>query len=842
MLSLLVNSISISEQLYSSKYRFLYELIQNADDSGFLATRSTGVLPFLRFELRSDALTVETNEDGFTRRNIEAICATGRSSKKAAESDDHIGEKGFGFKSVFSVADEVHIQSGLWSFCFRHHQGDDGLGMVTPLDKVPNGLSRGVTTRITLQYSEEAKQNYARLLEAIQDIPTTTILFLRRIRKIHFDVIGLDGRQTTTTIKKENDTARLRGTIASLRVDSDGRTVEERCTYLLFRTMKQNMPHHERRKGRKVTEVELAFPVNTSTQQPMLSDSGQYVFAFLPLQRLAQLQVSTQEPAIPRNLLISLQFLINADFVTSASRESVIDCAWNFALCEEVAHTFVSAVTGTFATPDHALRYSWLDFLPTKTMENPWKSIYKSITESLMTKLIIQSLGGQFNLPSHMRILPVNAIHRDQPILPDLADEIYLAKGYTNAQKERMKELGLRVLDWSQFVDRLQADLVSRRSVLKTKKPADPWHEAFANLCITLVKSSSSAEPQRRFKRLSIIPLIGGSMFTGAPGASPGGSDKIYFAYTGTTPIPNTGSLRLLDRVASQNSRRKSFYKALGVEECAKEVVFAQIKMRHQRPLEASAIIDELRYLFYQRYDSDDIRTWIRLPLTLGATVKACELDLYVPSRGDFDMHQLVPSSAYHDTLPEALFYAEPLSMRVNNETWQEWLVRTTGAMYYPPLLDGTFALSSGLRMVLQHNPAKFLGTLRAHWHDYQQNSYLVEGLSECQVPCKFGHVVPLGRTYLPTSAIMAEIARLGVHENSVPLLDVPESELDESSYRTWKFLEEFDVTGKPDLGLYKVAIRARSKEIVVADVSEIVEIYKCIARLATIYDYGSIR
>lgn len=96
-----------------SNYRFLYELIQNADDSAFSVVQSINVSPFLRFEVGPNTLIVEINEDGFKRKNIEAICATGRSSKKATEDDDHIGEKGFGFKLVFSIADEVKIQSGL---------------------------------------------------------------------------------------------------------------------------------------------------------------------------------------------------------------------------------------------------------------------------------------------------------------------------------------------------------------------------------------------------------------------------------------------------------------------------------------------------------------------------------------------------------------------------------------------------------------------------------------------------------------------------------------------------------------------------------------------------------
>jgi hypothetical protein len=179
---------SISEQLYSSKSRFLYELIQNADNSSYENCRRGTIQPYLRFRVTDDAFILETNEDGFKRANIEAICATGKSSENMTGTDDQMGEKGFGFKSVFAIANEVQVQSGLWSFRFRHRKGEDGLGMVTPLDATPETLPADVTTRITLRYSDEAKQEYSRLLEAIHNLPDTTILFLQRLRSIHIEV------------------------------------------------------------------------------------------------------------------------------------------------------------------------------------------------------------------------------------------------------------------------------------------------------------------------------------------------------------------------------------------------------------------------------------------------------------------------------------------------------------------------------------------------------------------------------------------------------------------------------------------------------------------------------
>jgi hypothetical protein len=286
----------ISKKLSESKYRFLYELIQNADGLQYRRLGGTGASPFLRFEFTPDTLVVETNEDGFKRENVEAICATGQSFKNARKADDCIGIKGFGFKSVFAIANEVHIQSGLWSFCFSHRDEEDGLGMVTPLDAAPECLPEGVTTRITLRYSKEAKEEYSRLLEAVKELPDTMILFLRSLRTIYINITDLDSQQDKTTFTKSYDQSETCCTITRLR-DFEGIRTSDVKTYLLFHALQTNMPLDEHRTPGIDLDITLAFPICTITRQPNLCDQGQYVSAFYPVQRMRQIQVRILFPS-----------------------------------------------------------------------------------------------------------------------------------------------------------------------------------------------------------------------------------------------------------------------------------------------------------------------------------------------------------------------------------------------------------------------------------------------------------------------------------------------------------------------------------------------------------------
>jgi hypothetical protein len=138
--------------------------------------------PFLAFDIRSDELIVDSNQDHFEVANVEAICATGESSKK--DNPDTIGEKGLGFKSVFGVANQVHVQSGLWSFRFEHPKNDEGLGMVTPLWTDPNALPAGVKTRFKLRYAEEDKNMQKQLVAEFAKLPETVIFSLKKVEEL----------------------------------------------------------------------------------------------------------------------------------------------------------------------------------------------------------------------------------------------------------------------------------------------------------------------------------------------------------------------------------------------------------------------------------------------------------------------------------------------------------------------------------------------------------------------------------------------------------------------------------------------------------------------------------
>ena len=299
--SLGLTLLSISDQMYLSRSRFIVELLQNADDAMY----APAVRPYLTFRLRRNLLIVDSNELGFTIANVKSICSTGESSKKG--DSQTTGEKGLGFKSVFGIANEVHIQSGKWSFHFKHRRGEDGLGMVTPLWTPPSSepLPPGVVTRFRLSLTNSDPGALGKLMKEFDNLPDTLVFATRKVTRVEIIYEDVLARTQNRTIEREGEL--LNGQIEICNhIQSDDTDVK---TTTMIRTITHeatDMPVEELRDSSR-SSVTLGFQINPETGYPVIPDRGQHVFAFLPVQRLVQLPVSIQN-VLPKATLTIYRF------------------------------------------------------------------------------------------------------------------------------------------------------------------------------------------------------------------------------------------------------------------------------------------------------------------------------------------------------------------------------------------------------------------------------------------------------------------------------------------------------------------------------------------------------
>jgi hypothetical protein len=248
-------------------------------------------MPYISFQVYPDRIVTECNEDGFAVPDLEAICAVGRSTKST--SYGYIGAKGIGFKSVFIAASEVYIQSGNFKFSFRHAEGDDGLGMLTPLWREDDKVLPGSLTRMTLYFHRKGDSKRLEHLrdtinKQFEDLQQTSLLFLRKLKQIKISFHTLGGSTTSSKIFscRTHDDRRI---VIKTETGSADSSVQDSHYYHLIRHMAIGLPAsnnrdssgtNEMEKSPSTVEVVLAFPLKVDSS-PLIGRED--IFAFLPI-------------------------------------------------------------------------------------------------------------------------------------------------------------------------------------------------------------------------------------------------------------------------------------------------------------------------------------------------------------------------------------------------------------------------------------------------------------------------------------------------------------------------------------------------------------------------------
>lgn len=161
----------IVEDLYPDSAHFIYELLQNAEDTG---AREAW------FTLSKSRLVFEHNGRPFNRRDIEAITDIGEGAKTA--DDDKIGRFGVGFKAVFAYSETPHIWSPTFSFKITD--------LVLPAPLEPN-RELGDRTRFEFPFDnpkKEAEKAYAEVKAGLDELAETTLLFLSHLQSIRWQI------------------------------------------------------------------------------------------------------------------------------------------------------------------------------------------------------------------------------------------------------------------------------------------------------------------------------------------------------------------------------------------------------------------------------------------------------------------------------------------------------------------------------------------------------------------------------------------------------------------------------------------------------------------------------
>ncbi|KAH3395487.1 hypothetical protein KXV81_002967 [Aspergillus fumigatus] len=740
--------ITLAKNLYNSTARFVFELLQNVDDNSYNVARSRSADPFVSFCVDNRRIIVECNEDGFTHENLVAICNVGKSSKTGAQG--YIGEKGIGFKSVFMVAWKVHIQSRDLSFSFRHNVGDSGMGMISPIWEESEEVLPRPLTRITLYLHEtgsaaDLATQRETTLQQFRELKAAFLLFMKNLRRIEVKLCGsLDKETSRTTFSMRcEDEGRV---ALKQEIVQDGDLQE--CTQY-YHTTKLTASNIPRSENREYTDVELATKAYSETNIilafPLTRDSvpiieKHEVFAFLPIRNMG------------------LPFLIQADFVTDASRQDIVrSSARNLKLLTAIAQAFIQAVK-QFCTHT-SLAYQWMRYLPDfewGSQDRYWKALPGEIRRQLqLTDTMWTRSHLNMRCIADVRLLPSSMCDKyGKPLLPDLDTEQYLSPHYALKDLNSLRDYGLQLMNRHEFVDRLQQDIKSDSSLMRNPNTNEDWHSAVAKYLMGVLgpKNPKTAE---KIKKIKLIPLMGGHW------RSSSALDRfpVYFTRAQGHAIPTDGIFDLIAPSAEINPDRKQLFVLLGVQEASvrdirREIIHRGASWAHG--LETSQSYLQFLYLTaHLDREHDQPSTYSLLKLMDNAyRIKSCKQGVwYFPDKEPYSPQKLL---ARFDPTPSILHphYMRDCPEKPEEETrsWRAWLSEMFGIRNVVPLTCNG-QLSEECLYVARSCQEKFLPFLLKYWQfdgaTIANNPDLVKALLRIEVLCESGRAYPLGITYV---------------------------------------------------------------------------------------------
>lgn len=289
----------IVEDLYPDSAHFIYELLQNAEDTG--ATEA-------HFVLRPSSLVFEHNGRPFEPRDIYAITDIGEGTK--VDDDDKIGRFGVGFKAVFAYSETPQIWSPTFSFKITE--------LVLP-SVLPEANDLQGRTRFEFPFNNPKKAPdvaFGEVAKGLNELADTTLLFLSHLKLVEWRIDGQPSGKVLRVRHADNHVEVQR---------HSGAKITDRSHFLKFDRPVENLTKQQ---------IAVAYPLDFLAS----------VSAFDSRKALAkQMRIIPANPGrvavfFPAEKEVSgLRFHLHGPFVPELSRASIKETPANAPLFEQLA-------------------------------------------------------------------------------------------------------------------------------------------------------------------------------------------------------------------------------------------------------------------------------------------------------------------------------------------------------------------------------------------------------------------------------------------------------------------------------------------------------------------------
>ena len=318
----LANTLNIlSKTVFGDVNRFVFELLQNADDS---PTPESSDNLNVTFHLFDNYLLFSHNGKHFDASDVKGISRVGSLDSRKDKEIEKTGYKGIGFKSVFRTSDCVQIFSNGYKFKFdKNHslwkEDKSFPWQVIPIwdDNLPDEVApfidhSSVNTIIQINNKEIL---YSEILEVFEDCQI--ILFLRNVNSIQFKRNGIDEFQI---VKKStgNDTCELYYSDhlkSSWYLSEFTEEINESLRSKLSKLSDEECPI--KLKEAKRTKLTIAALIEDGSLKSL---SNTIIYNYLPTK-----------------VNYGFPYIVNGDFITNAERTQLLLNDWNEFLLSTIA-------------------------------------------------------------------------------------------------------------------------------------------------------------------------------------------------------------------------------------------------------------------------------------------------------------------------------------------------------------------------------------------------------------------------------------------------------------------------------------------------------------------------
>ena len=309
----------IYKQLYSEKTHFIYELIQNADDSKSQC---------LELQLYEKELLVWNDGSQFSEKDVKKICSLYSSNKDLTQ----IGSFGIGFKAVYNYTDCPEICSGTERFLIDDLIKPKGIPKSDMNPNVAKLVENGKTV-FRLPFKEGLpEEDINQLGKRLRELNVQTLLFLRNLKKVHWSDERKKQNGAYHCTRRSHDIIKNAEEVELTdSLNGNNQTTE---TFLVFRkeicppkdVINQLLQQEEydedkqriERSAEKLQPVEVAFKIQ---DERIIEMDSCVLFAYLPTQ-----------------MKTNLRFLIQSRYQTTPARDNIsINSPWNEWLMKETA-------------------------------------------------------------------------------------------------------------------------------------------------------------------------------------------------------------------------------------------------------------------------------------------------------------------------------------------------------------------------------------------------------------------------------------------------------------------------------------------------------------------------